>query len=236
MGEGKIRHWGGNKVLALDFKLVAQNVRGLNDKEKRNTIFNFMRSKGSVSFLQETHSNRLIEQSWRDEWGGGSAIFSHGTSASRGCMILIDSILEHKIIDFKADEDGRYILAKSEIQGVKFFLMNVYAPNDRNEHGDFLEKLLNEIISFYDEDYYHIIQEGDWNHTPDNDMDRLLEAGVRPAPWKKSIEFFGKIQSFLNCSDVWRIRNPDTKQFSWHGNRRGRDLAESIASAFQTVY
>ena len=107
MGEGKIRHWGGNKVLALDFKLVAQNVRGLNDKEKRNTIFNFMRSKGSVSFLQETHSNRLIEQSWRDEWGGGSAIFSHGTSASRGCMILIDSILEHKVIQrFNDDKEG----------------------------------------------------------------------------------------------------------------------------------
>ena len=115
-------NWGGqnssrgekNKILALDMKIIAQNVRGLNDTEKRKTIFNFIRSKGSLCFLQETHSYKLIEQSWRDEWGS-TTIFSHGTSASRGCMILIDSILEHKVVDFRADEDGRYILVKAEI-------------------------------------------------------------------------------------------------------------------------
>ena len=71
------------------------------------------------SFFQETHSSELTEQSWKNEWDG-KAIFSHGTTASRGCLILISSTLEHSIVDTREDTEGRFILVKCKIQGEKF--------------------------------------------------------------------------------------------------------------------
>ena len=66
---------GGGK-LALNFKILGQNVRGLNEKEKRTSIFNFTKSKADIVFLQETHSTKLTEKKWEDEWGG-KCIYSH---------------------------------------------------------------------------------------------------------------------------------------------------------------
>ena len=54
----------GNEDKMFEVKFFCQNVRGLNKKEKRKTIFDYAKSKASVIFLQETHSVPLIEQSW----------------------------------------------------------------------------------------------------------------------------------------------------------------------------
>ena len=125
--------------------------------------------------------------------------FSHGTSASRGCLILISSNLEHTIIDVKSDPNGRFLLIKCEIQGEKFFLVNAYAPNSEKEHQEFLEDLYENITSFYDEDYHYIISEGDWNFTENITMDR---AGGNPKVWPKSIESLKKINERLYCTDI----------------------------------
>ena len=50
---------------ALDIKFLGQNVNGLNEKVKRKTIFEFVKSKAAIIFLQETHSTELTEPSWR---------------------------------------------------------------------------------------------------------------------------------------------------------------------------
>ena len=51
-----------------------------------------------------------------------------------GCMILFSDQLEYKIISSRPDDNGRFLMVKCEIQDTKFFLMNVYAPNDETEH------------------------------------------------------------------------------------------------------
>ena len=96
-----------NQNSNFDVTFFCQNVRGLNQEEKRKSIFNYAKSKAGIVFLQETHSVQLLEQSWEQEWGG-KIIFSHGTSASRGCMIMISSTLEHNIVDSIRDENGRF--------------------------------------------------------------------------------------------------------------------------------
>ena len=149
---------------ALDLRFIGQNTRGLNDSIKRKTIFDYVNKKADVIFLQETHSCQLTEEAWDRQWDG-SCEFSHGTSAARGCMTLISKNVEHKMIDSKADTEGRFLLSKCEIQGMKFFLINIYAPNSEKEHAEFLKNLYDAATEFYEDEYYHIIKEGDWNFT-----------------------------------------------------------------------
>ena len=200
----------------FDATFFCQNVRGLNQDEKRKTLFDYAKSKASIIFFQETHSSELTEQSWKNEWDG-KAIFSHGTSASRGCLILISSTLEHSIVDTREDTEGRFILVKCKIQGENFFLINAYAPNSEKDHQLFLARLYANIVSFYDEEYRHVVSEGDWNFTENILIDR---AGGNPKLWKKSIEIMKKINDELDCVDIWRLRNTDKKQYTWRSSRR----------------
>ena len=42
-------------------RIVSQNVRGLGDKIKCKEVFYYLRNKGNIIFIQETHSLENIE-------------------------------------------------------------------------------------------------------------------------------------------------------------------------------
>ena len=108
----------------INFRLISQNVRGLNDNLKREVVFNRMREKGEVIFLQETFSTPEKGNQWRLSWDG-SVYLSHGMHNSRGVMILISKNLEHEVVKVKTDNEGRFIIMKCRIQGVNLILFNV---------------------------------------------------------------------------------------------------------------
>ena len=73
-------------------KFVSLNVKGFSNFHKRKTIYTWCRKKNAdFFFLQETHSKKEGETRWKGEWGGGGGevIMSHGSSNSRGVVILI---------------------------------------------------------------------------------------------------------------------------------------------------
>ena len=43
--------------------------------------------KFDIAFLQETHSSKSVEEIWKAEWGR-KIYYSHGTTHSKGVMIL----------------------------------------------------------------------------------------------------------------------------------------------------
>ena len=52
-------------------KFLSLNVRGLRNREKRRSIFSYLKNqKASVYLLQETFSNDKGEKIWLAEWGG----------------------------------------------------------------------------------------------------------------------------------------------------------------------
>ena len=54
-----------------DAKNISLNVRGLNDKKKRLSIFRWLKQeKCDIAFLQETFSNPNNELDWQQEWEG----------------------------------------------------------------------------------------------------------------------------------------------------------------------
>ena len=71
-----------------NFNLLSFNVRGINNKKKRLSVFRWLNKKqADVIYLQETYSSQGCEDQWQKEWGG-NIYFSHGTNHSRGVATL----------------------------------------------------------------------------------------------------------------------------------------------------
>ena len=131
-------------------------MRGLNGSRKRREIFRWLHQQQSdIIFLQETYSSTLTIKMWETEWGGKS-ISSHGSTHSRGVMILFKPRLNVHLEKTIADKHGRFIIAESVMDGKKFVFMNIYAPNESTRHVQFLREISNSHLKKYANDnIYH---------------------------------------------------------------------------------
>ena len=108
------------------------NVRGLNNPNKRQTIFQWLKTKRKgIVLLQETYSQEKDELEWVSDWGN-KILFSHGTRHSSGVAVLLDNTYDYDLIDIKRDDQGRFLLLNIEINKESFILINVYAPTQDN--------------------------------------------------------------------------------------------------------
>ena len=162
-----------------DFE-VSYNVNGLGDDRKHRKIFNYMKKHTSwkaIVFLQEPHSVQTVKKLFEYQWRG-KVLFSHSTSSSRGFCICFRYDLDYKTFEVINDKDGRYIIARMEIQGQPYVLINCYAPN--SEAG--LVKIFKDISKHLaDTDVtpdYKYICAGDWNLIFDASMDSFGEKAV----------------------------------------------------------
>ena len=193
-----------------NFNAVSQNVKGLREKIKRLTVFEHLKKKGDIIFLQESHSTPDDESKWKEECEG-EVLFSHGASNARGVMIIFSKKLELEIVRSTLDKDGRYIIVECLIQGTRFLIWNIYAPNNKVEHKSFLSKLKEEICENYDLNIPYKIGIGDWNFTEET-MDRL---GGNYTVLKESVAILEEINEKCDMVDIWRIRNPDKRIYTW---------------------
>ena len=138
--------------------------------------------------------------------------FAHGSNHSRGVAILIRKSFDFKLKSIRSDEEGRYLILETTIQDVPFLLVNIYAPNTTSKQSLFFQTL-SELI--YDEGYnesdYKIISGGDLNVTMDPDLD--CSGGNRVL--KDSVKCVEDMMMSYDLVDIWRIRNPKSKKFSW---------------------
>ena len=128
-----------------DFEVVSYNVNGLGDDRKRRKIFNYMKkhtSGKSIVFLQETCSTQKVEKLFEYQWRG-KMLFSHGAFSSKGVCICSRYDLDYNISEFIRDKNGRYIIARMEIQGKPYVLINCYAPNSEKGQVKYLKKFRN---------------------------------------------------------------------------------------------
>ena len=111
---------------------MSLNTNGCREGNKRRSLFNWLKQfhKGSskITFLQETHTDEKIEQTWKDEWGG-EVLFSHGTSGSKGVAILLPTNVEYTISETVQDPSGRFLATLITIASSTCWLCNCYAPN-----------------------------------------------------------------------------------------------------------
>ena len=78
-----------------EIKVGTFNVRGLNDKKKRNDVFSWLKKgKYDICLLQEVHSTKSIENHWESEWGY-KGFFNSYDGKTRGVAILFKNSFDY---------------------------------------------------------------------------------------------------------------------------------------------
>lgn len=199
----------------FSFNIVSINARGLNDRKKRRNLFRWLKkNKFDICFVQETYSTKTVENIWKNEWGG-RIIFSHGSSHSRGVMILIRPGFDANASGVHVDNIGRLIWLDMLIQDTKFNLINIYAPNHEDNQVNFychLRRLVKTKTLSGD----HILLGGDFNFVSDPLLDRKGGVPISRTNKREVIQnYLMDIKEHGQLKDIWRVKNPQTKRFTW---------------------
>lgn len=155
----------------LNFKMLFLNVRGIRSFNKRKALFHWLVKENSdIIFLQETYSTPGVENIWKSQWRG-DIFLSHGSEHSGGVMILLKEKFDCEIKVQREDEQGRFIILKSLIQGQPIVLVNIYAPNKIKDQCTFFEKIQKQLDELELEENCDVIIRGDFNVILDADLD-----------------------------------------------------------------
>ena len=194
-----------------EFNLLSLNVRGIRTFEKRKAVFSWLvNSDADIFFLQETYSTRDIENIWRRQWKG-EMFFSHGSSHSRGVLILIRDNLDFKIHSTKVNSQGRYIFLEAYIHDSPYFLLNIYARNKCSEKFVFFKDVSDILKGATVEQDHPFKVGGDFNII----LGHVLDGQGANSKRKDSGKIVEDMPAELDLVDLWRIRNPTVTRFTW---------------------
>ena len=131
---------------------------------------------------------------------------------SRRVAILIRKSFDFKLQSVQTAMEGRYIFIEATIQDEPFLLVNIYAPNNVTSQSLFFQSLTELLADQQNLGTNHkIILGGDLNITFDTDLDC---SGGKPV-LKELVKFVEDILLNNDLEDIWRVRNPDSKKFTW---------------------
>ena len=185
-----------------NLKFLSVNVRGLNTKEKRLKLFNWLKySKTDIVFLQETHFTEENESLYNFSWYGKIIHCFSDSTFSRGVSILTKNGLDINILNTHRSNDGRKLLINVKLNDVEFTLVNIYAPNNETHRIQFFKRLRS-FINNYSNISSKIILCGDFNCKIDNCTD-------------KSSKILNDVITQLNLIDLWASKYDKNNGFTW---------------------
>lgn len=198
----------------IKVNMMSLNVRGLQNAIKRRSIFSWIRSlKMDIVMLQESHSSSKDELIWANEWGN-KALFSHGSTNSKGVLFLFNSRVNLNMHKVYRDESGRIICVHVDIENNPFLILNLYAPNVENLQVQFYEDLL-KILETEWGGQENIVIGGDFNCILDPQLDKMGGTHVLK---KKVVQKIRDIMVPFELIDIWRSMNGNKRQFTWRQN------------------
>ena len=204
-------------MMAAKLHMLSNNVKGIQKRTKRLGLIQFFKNKigkNGVVFLQETHSTSEVEQKWNVDFNG-QVFYSHGTSNS--CGVLIAFLGNQKIVvkNQLTDKKGRILILDVDIDDSNYILINIYNPNTEPEQISTLNQLSNLLKSLDINNHKQILFAGDFNLF----FDRNLEAkGGNPSLKQKSISKIIELKEQFDLCDIWRVRNPNSKVYTFRQN------------------
>ena len=156
----------------------------------------------------------ITETQWKNEWGA-EIITSHGSSNARGVAILIKAGFDCSIHQQILDPMGRYIIVKAVIQDKTYVLINIYAPNKDKDIVNFFKNLFAVLQKENLESEENIIIGGDFNCPLNPELDKKRGGGGVLLQRKSVTNCIKCLQSQLDLVDIWRIKKPDIKSYTW---------------------
>ena len=200
-----------------NLKFISTNVKGIQKSEKRVKIFQYLKNSTSTNgfnFLRETHSSVDDEKRWCNEVNG-NLYFSHGNTNSGGVAIRYVVSKSFVLANQTADKNGRLLLIEAIVDDVKFVLINIYNCITESQQLLTLTELHKILQNVDDIGNKNIITGGDFNFH----FNSKLEAkGGKPTLKKKSIGKMIELMESFELCDIWRIRNPAEKRFTFCQN------------------
>ena len=193
--------------IKTDIQIITLNVRGLNDKKKRQELFYWLRKQDvDIIALHETHLGKDNDEwRWTREWDGQS-YWTNVSTNSKGVALLFNRKFKYDILNIQKEKSGRLISASVKFGDKCVRLVCVYAPNDGNERVKFFRSTVEEHI----DNEEHTILLGDFNCTL-HDVERYGDV-KRKEVGREELEALMKRQKL---SDVYRKRHPDSTSFTY---------------------
>ena len=162
-------------------------------------------------FLQEIYLTVNDEIKWKDDFKG-EVFYSRGKSNSCGVLIcFIDSknlFTRNKL----SGNDGRILILDVDIDDGNFSLINFYNPDTEAEQLKTLSKLTEMLTKLHLTQNNNIICAGDFNLLFNI---KLESYGGNPVFKKRSVRKIFELKETYNLTDIWRIRNPKAKQYTF---------------------
>ena len=198
-------------MTGFKLKVLSLNVRGINQRKKRKSIFNWVRKQNvDLALLQETYSTENCENEWRFDWGG-KIKFVHGTNHSRGNLILISNSFRGEIIEEEKDISGRILLLKIKHEEEFIYVLNIYSPNSESQQIQFYKQLKRFMEKQGISSSDNIIIGGDWNTV----LDKQDKKGGQDRLKERVISEIYTLIEYFEINDIWRIKHANKIQFTW---------------------
>ena len=127
-------------------------------------------------------------------------------------LIAFREAVNYKITEKCVDSNVRYIVLNVLLDSVPFILVNYYAPNYETDQLKLLEELRHIFDQLDTAENTTLIWGGDFNII----FDTYLDAdGGTPKLYVKSVSKLLSLMSENDLCDIYRLRNPDIRQFTW---------------------
>ena len=140
---------------------------------------------------------------------------AHGSSNSCGVAILVQKDVDCTIHSKILDPLGQFVIVKAEIRDKMYVLIDIYAPNKDANIVSFFNNLLVTLQKNNLDEEENIIMGGDFNCPLNPSIDKK---GGLLNPRKAVISTIGNLQEELDLVDIWRVKNPEKKSFTWSQN------------------
>ena len=139
-------------------------------------------------------------------------MFSHGSANARGVAVLIRSSLDIVIQHEHCDSKGRLLMLNAKIKDKNYFLINLYGPNKDAEPVRFYQDLSITLRGIDLNSDSNLVVDGDFNCPLDPTIDK--KSGIL-IPRQHVINSIENIQNEFSLHDIWRIKNPNTRSYTW---------------------
>ena len=139
-------------------------------------------------------------------------VYVHGTLNSRGALVAFREGLNLKVISSHLNDNGRYVILKVEIQSSPFILRSYYTPDEEGQQVQILTEISDILVKMELEEDTQLIWGGDFNSFFDCKLDA---DGGNPKPKIQSITKVVSIMSENDLCDIFRVRNPEMKRYTW---------------------
>lgn len=145
--------------------------------------------------------------------------YALGTSSSRGVLTCIRSASVQDITtvpititaadraDYPSLQEGRVVVSQFKFCGSLYTVANIYAPNHRAQRNDFFRWLAPKLTPLAG----NLVVAGDWNC-----VESPVDRSTNRLSHDDDVVGLSRFMENLNQVDVYRLRNPDGADFTFH--------------------